>query len=225
MLTFKPAVEDSWKEDLFSHKDFQNWQFIRGKSETNLKININHPYVCFASFQDFLGKNKSGGIKLKNQWAHKVEWDCIILDEYHYGAWRDNAKGMISSEDEDDYQENLEILRENGFKDFQKYWDENISPLNTKHYLYLSGTPFRAIESGEFIEEQIYNWTYADEQDAKKNWTGEDNPYESLPRMVMMTYKMPDAISQITDTGEFDEFNLNEFFKATGDGEKAKFKI
>ena len=32
------------------------------------------------------------------------------------------------------------------------------------HYLYLSGTPFRAINSGEFIEEQIFNWTYSDEQ-------------------------------------------------------------
>ena len=224
VLTFKPAVEDSWKDDLLSHKDFQNWQFIQGKTETNLDIKGNHPYVCFASFQDFLGKSKSGGIKVKNQWAHKIDWDCIILDEYHYGAWRDNAKGMLSSEDEYISKENLEISREHGFKDLQKDWDENISPLKTKHYLYLSGTPFRAIESGEFIEEQIYNWTYTDEQDAKENWVGEDSPYESLPRMVMMTYKMPDAISQITDTGEFDEFNLNEFFKATGDGEKAKFK-
>ena len=35
-------------------------------------------------------------------------------------------------------------------------------------YLYLSGTPFRALNSGEFIKEQIYNWTYSDEQSAKE---------------------------------------------------------
>jgi hypothetical protein len=51
--------------------------------------------VCFASFQDFLGKNKAGGIKLKNEWAHAINWDCIILDEYHYGAWRDMPRNSM----------------------------------------------------------------------------------------------------------------------------------
>ena len=40
-------------------------------------------------------------------------------------------------------------------------------PITTNHYLYLSGTPFKALTSGEFIEEQIYNWTYSDEQKEK----------------------------------------------------------
>ena len=224
VLTFKPAVEDSWREDLLTHKDFRNWQFIQGKTETNQDIKDNHPYVCFASFQDFLGKSKSGGIKVKNEWAHKVNWDCIILDEYHYGAWNENSKGILSSNEVNLEKEKEEIQKEEGFKNSQKIWDENISPLKTSHHLYLSGTPFRAIESGEFIEEQIFNWTYSDEQDAKEGWVGENNPYASLPRMVMMTYKMPDSITQITNTGEFDEFDLNEFFKASGDGGNAKFK-
>ena len=43
-------------------------------------------------------------------------------------------------------------------------------PITTNHYLFLSGTPFRALTSGEFIEEQIFNWTYSDEQRAKKQW-------------------------------------------------------
>jgi len=55
--------------------------------------------------------------------------------------------------------------------------DDNTMPITTSAYLYLSGTPFRAIESGEFIEEQIYNWTYSDEQNAKEKWVGNDNPY------------------------------------------------
>ncbi len=45
--------------------------------------------------------------------------------------------------------------------------DESWLPITTRYYLYLSGTPFRAINSGEFIEDQIYNWTYSDEQKAK----------------------------------------------------------
>ena len=224
ILSFKTAVEESWEEDLLSHKDFKSWQFIRGKVESISDIDPSSPFVCFASFQDFLGKNKAGGIKVKNKWAHKIDWDCIILDEYHYGAWNENSKGLLSSDDEIIEKEQKELEKESGIKNSQKLWSEDVSPLKTDHYLYLSGTPFRAIESGEFIEEQIYNWTYSDEQEAKDNWEGENNPYQSMPKMVMMTYKMPESISQITETGEFDEFDLNEFFKAEGVGKEAKFK-
>ena len=216
ILTFKPAIENSWKEDLLSHIDFKDWQFI---SNNNLSINDidqSKCFACFASFQDFLGRNKSGGIKLKNKWAHNIKWDCIILDEYHYGAWRDTAKELYSSEEKKEQKESII----NGYD----VWDESISPLKTKYYLYLSGTPFRAIESGEFIEEQIYNWTYTAEQEAKTSWKGDNNPYESLPRMVMMTYQMPESLTQVTNTGEYDQFDLNEFFKANGKEEDAKFK-
>src|SRR5690606_17420017 len=94
------------------------------------------------------------------------------------------------------------------------------------HYLYLSGTPFRAISSGEFIEEQIFNWTYSDEQRAKENWDDSlgPNPYASLPRMVMLTYQLPDSIRQIAMQGEFDGFDLNIFFSAEGEGQNARFK-
>ncbi len=97
-------------------------------------------------------------------------------------------------------------------------------PITTDGYLYLSGTPFRAIASGEFIEEQIYNWTYSDEQRAKRDWKGSSNPYAALPRMVLLTYQLPDAIREIAMQGQFNEFDLNVFFSAEGIGDKAKFK-
>tara|TARA_X000000368_G_scaffold418262_1_gene417293 strand:- start:92 stop:2590 length:2499 start_codon:yes stop_codon:yes gene_type:complete len=224
ILSFKTAVTDSWKNNLMTHKDFESWEFINGKTESIKDIEDGKPFACFASFQDFLGKSKSGGIKLKNEWAHNIEWDCIILDEYHYGAWNENSKGILTSDEKIIEQEEKGIEKEEGYKDYQNIWNEEISPLNTKHYLYLSGTPFRAIQSGEFIEEQIFNWTYSDEQEAKEEWSGDDNPYESMPRMVMLTYQMPEGITQITDDGEFDQFNLNEFFKADGEGNEAVFK-
>jgi hypothetical protein len=50
--------------------------------------------------QDYLGRNPStGGIKTKNEWVHSTHWDCVILDEYHYGAWRQNAKELFEAED------------------------------------------------------------------------------------------------------------------------------
>ena len=35
-----------------------------------------------------------------------------------------------------------------------------------------------------------------------------------LPRMVLMTYQMPDDLVRVAKEGEFDEFDLNEFFAA-----------
>ena len=215
ILTFKPAVQCAWQEDLESHVDFKGWQFIARNRLSYDEIKKNKPLVCFASFQDFLGKNEAGGIKLKNEWAHSIKWDCVVLDEYHYGAWRENAKELFVAEDRKEvaYGEGEGI----------EYFDESIMPLTTGHYLYLSGTPFRAIASGEFIEEQIYNWTYSDEQRAKENWKGPNNPYAALPRMVMLTYQLPDSIREIALKGEFNEFDLNVFFSADGIGKHAKF--
>ena len=174
------------------------------------------PVVCFGSFQDYMGKNAAGGIKAKNEWVHTTNWDCVAFDEYHYGAWRENAKDLF----EDEEKREIQYAQGEGME----YFDENSMPITTGSYLYLSGTPFRAIASGEFIEEQIYNWTYSDEQRAKENWEGDNNPYESLPRMVMLTYQLPDAIREIAMGGEFNQFDLNVFFSASGEGVLAKFK-
>ena len=82
--------------------------------------------------------------------------------------------------------------------------------------------------TGEFIEEQIFNWTYTDEQRAKQEFTEEHpdawNPYAALPEMRLLTYQMPDELVAIANQGEFDEFDLNAFFDATGRGAKAQFK-
>lgn len=216
VLTFKPAVQHAWEEDLVSHIDFKGWQFISRSTELSFETaDKKRPIVCFGSFQDYLGKNKVGGIKTRNEWVHLTNWDCVILDEYHYGAWRENAKDLFEKENKQE----IEYAQGKGID----YFDEEIMPITTNAYLYLSGTPFRAIHSGEFIEEQIYNWTYSDEQRAKMNWEGENNPYETLPRMVMLTYQMPNEIRSVAMDGEFNEFDLNIFFSAEGEGEFAEF--
>ena len=217
ILTFKPAVQNAWEEDLANHVDFAGWQFIARNSLQFEQADIKKPMVCFGSFQDYLGKNAVGGIKARNEWVHTTNWDCVIFDEYHYGAWRDTAKELFEAEDK----------KEVAFAEGEgiEYFDEGNMPITTSAYLYLSGTPFRAISSGEFIEEQIYNWTYSDEQKAKIEWQPEQgkNPYTALPRMVMLTYQLPDAIRDVAIKGEFNEFDLNLFFQANGEGEHAKF--
>lgn len=231
ILTFKPAVESAWREDLVSHVDFEGWQYISNKDAKENNLNIdedfakadkNKPIVVFGSFQDLLGTNENGGIKTKNEFIHTTNWDLVIFDEYHFGAWRERAKDLFIKDNEE---ESVEF-------DAEKYQDKEASnainetwlPITTRFYLFLSGTPFRAINTGEFIEEQIFNWTYSDEQKAKAEWKGNDNPYLSLPRMVMLTYRMPDEIQEVAKQGEFDEFDLNVFFSAEGSGESARFK-
>ena len=225
VLTFKPAVKTAWEEDLLTHKDFEGWQFCQKQDDREFnRVNERKPFVCFASFQDVLGKNAAGGIKATNEWIQTVEWDCIVLDEYHYGAWGRNAKNFYDKKDPAmrRAEEMGEIISEDADNvrelEAREMYDEGLMPLHTSAYLYLSGTPFRAISTGEFIEEQIYNWTYSDEQSAKEAWKGECNPYAQLPKMVMLTYQMPDSIREIASQGEFDEFDLNEFFRADNSG-------
>ena len=229
VLTFKPAVEDAWEADLARHVDFAGWQFASretmkadAKNGGTGEPDLSKPTVCFGSFQDYLGRNRStGGIKTKNEWVHATNWDVVILDEYHFGAWRENAKELFEAEGRAE----AKFLEGEGLADF----DEETMPITTHAYLYLSGTPFRALAEGEFIEEQIYNWTYADEQRAKTAWPehrpGEPNPYAALPRMVLMTYRLPEEIRQVAAGGEFDAFDLNTFFTAEGEGADARFKF
>lgn len=227
ILTFKPAVQTAWREDLLTHMDFEGWQFITRPTvpggltndQQYRQADKSRPIVCFGSFQDFLGVNKeTGGIKANNEWVHTTNWDLVIFDEYHFGAWKDNAKKLFE-QDEDTYEEDLSKY------DVGNAYDETWLPITTTYYLYLSGTPFRALNSGEFIEEQIYNWTYSDEQRAKAKWKGPgENPYAALPRMVMLTYKIPESIQRIAKQSEFDEFDLNVFFSAEGTGKDAHFK-
>ena len=231
ILTFKPAVESAWREDLVSHIDFEGWQYVSNKGAKNNNLNIDEefrladksrPIVVFGSFQDLLGTNESGGIKTKNEFIHSTNWDLVIFDEYHFGAWRERAKELFEKEDEESA---VDFDAEKYQKDeANNAINETWLPISTRYYLFLSGTPFRAINNGEFIEEQIFNWTYSDEQRAKAEWRGSGNPYLSLPRMVMLTYRMPDEIQDVARQGEFDEFDLNVFFAAEGKGDSARFK-
>jgi hypothetical protein len=235
VVTFKPAVEDAWQTDLESHADFDGWQYLSKSSGGDpTQIDRRQPVVYFGSFQDLLGRDNAGNIKAKNEWIHTINWDLVVFDEYHFGAWRETAKELFEGEDAavakketkleyavdlDEVNEDLGVLSQKEIE---------FLPITTKAYLYLSGTPFRALSTGEFIEEQIFNWTYTDEQRAKEEFAArhpnQRNPYASLPQMRLLTYQMPDELIAIASAGEFDEFDLNAFFEASGTGMAAQFK-
>ena len=235
VLTFKPAVEDAWQTDLESHVDFDGWQYLsRSSGSDPTQIDKNKPVVYFGSFQDLLGRDATGNIKPQNTWLHTVNWDLVVFDEYHFGAWRDTAKELFEGEDDTvakkesklEYAGDLDGVNEELTVLAGK--EAEFLPITTRAYLYLSGTPFKALATGEFIEEQIFNWTYTDEQRAKAAYAadhpGKRNPYGALPQMRLLTYQMPDELLAVASGGEFDEFDLNAFFEATGTGDAAEFK-
>ena len=235
VVTFKPAVEDAWQTELESHVDFDGWQYLSRSSHSDpTQINSKKPVVYFGSFQDLLGRDSVGNIKAKNEWLHAINWDLVVFDEYHFGAWRDTAQELFEGEDDVvakkeaklEYAPDLAIVNEDLAELSEQ--EPNFLPITTRAYLYLSGTPFRALSTGEFIEEQIFNWTYTDEQRAKAEFVEENptglNPYGALPQMRLMTYQMPDELLAIASQGEFDEFDLSEFFAATGRDADAAFK-
>ncbi|MCX7568286.1 DEAD/DEAH box helicase family protein [Sulfitobacter sp. F26169L] len=235
VVTFKPAVEDAWQSDLENHADFDGWQYLSVKTGGDpTQIDRNKPVVYFGSFQDLLGRDARGNIKAKNEWLHTENWDLVVFDEYHFGAWRETAKELFAGEEDEIAREEARLEDAKKLKDRIADLQEPLEPeteflpITTKAYLYLSGTPFKALSTGEFIEEQIFNWTYTDEQRAKAAFAAAHpdqwNPYGSLPQMRLLTYQMPDELLAIASAGEFDEFDLNEFFAATGTGSKAQFK-
>jgi hypothetical protein len=238
VVTFKPAVEDAWQTDLESHADFDGWQYLsRSSGSDPTQVDRKKPVVYFGSFQDLLGRDAAGNIKPRNEWLHAVNWDLVVFDEYHFGAWRDSAKELF--EGEEDALARTEAALEEAVRDSKRYRERvadrqqpleserEFLPITTRAYLYLSGTPFKALATGEFIEEQIFNWTYTDEQRAKAEFARKQptklNPYGALPQMRLLTYQMPDELLAIASAGEFDEFDLNAFFEASGEGKKAKF--
>ena len=100
--------------------------------------------------------------------------------------------------------------------------------INSKNTLHLSGTPFKALANNKFLAEQIYNWSYEDEQKAKNDWHGDvgHNPYENMPTLSLFTYQLSQMITDKINTGANTAedggmdyaFDLNEFFETKENG-------
>lgn len=209
ILTYKPAVHSAWKDDLVNHVDFSEWRFVdrdTAPEELDGLADGNVPLVWFASFQDISGRDANGAIKSHNENLHLIKWDCIVIDEYHFGAWRSSARDLYDSSDR--------AIAE--VEEPDEEVTEADLDLASNHYLYLSGTPFRAITNGEFTEDQVFNWTYIDEQRAKSQWGDQDgeSPYADLPKIEMYTYRISESADRWAADGEFNGFSLNDHFRA-----------
>lgn len=221
ILTFIPAVESSWRDDL-THikKEYKYFTDQNLKKEDFDLNNVDNPYVMFLSLQNYLGKQKNSlDTKEKIKKLQTVDWDLVILDEYHFGAWNQRTQGTLEDL-EDEYQKSLSDAKDV----IEKF------KIKTKQTICLSGTPFKAIAKGEFKDNNTFTYSYFDEQRNKypNSDTGDFNTinseYAHFPDMKIFGYNMSKLFSNMTaDVFSGDTlygkkyFSLNKFFETKKD--------
>ncbi len=194
IITNRPAISDAWASDFFAHiAPETNHIFASAKppkttkppkavaptpktlasssksnprpashiySRSELIENpdlLACPLIYFISLQDIKGKDlSSADFKAKNQWIFDVEKPWDLL--------------II-----DEGHEGIKTSKASAV----------LSSLNADFTLYLSGTPFRALADQDFSADQIFNWTYLDEQ----------KTYQDRPRLDFRVCRLPKSIS------------------------------
>ncbi|QUC04046.1 DEAD/DEAH box helicase [Atopobium sp. oral taxon 416] len=229
-------------------KTLTSYDFCKRVGAQKILIVTNRPAIANSWYEDyekFVGRD-SGLVFISLAPALQGRKYCLTREQYLNGLREGGPKGFI---------EFVSLQDLKGAIDFGgKYdklghiaglvWDvliideahEGVDTFKTdvafdhirrRFTLHLSGTPFKAIANEKFPEEAIFNWTYADEQKAKRDWDDPElpNPYADLPRLNMFTYQMSDIVADevgrgIDIDGETVEyaFDLNEFFATNENG-------
>lgn len=210
VVTNRPAIANSWYDDYVKFVGTDSgWRFI-----SSVDALAGKPYCI--SHDEYL--HLAGKGKLPNS----IEFISLqdLKGSIEFGGHYDKLKYVA------EYEYDLLVIDEahEGVDTYKT--DVAFDHIKRRNTLHLSGTPFKAIANDKFPEDAIYNWTYADEQQAKRDWKDPErrNPYENLPKLNMFTYQMSDIIEdevaqgmQIDGVQTEYAFDLNEFFE-TKDG-------
>lgn len=217
IVTNRPAIANSWYDDFVK---FIAWQEpgLKFVSETSalaesspmsrdeFLLSIRHLVnedIVLGSI-NFISLQDLKGAKFAGGQYEKLEWVANI----HWDL-------LVV----DEAHEGIDTLKT----------DRAFDKIKRDFTLHLSGTPFKAIATEKFHSEQIFNWSYLDEQAAKTSWEETEtgtNPYETLPTLNLFTYQMSKIIEQevakgisLDDETNLDyAFDLNEFFSTKENG-------
>lgn len=212
IVTNRPAIANSWFDDF---QKFIAWQTDYHFVSTSESLK-GRPVLTREKFLDIVSKNEN---------SRQIAFISLqdLKGAISFGGGYDKLKWVKDLE-----WDFLVVDESHEGRDTFKT-DIAFDQINSKFILNLSGTPFKALAEDKFSEEQIYNWTYSDEQEAKQNWpknSEENNPYEKLPKLSMFTYQMSKMIrDEVKKGADIDgenidyAFDLNEFFKTNDDGD------
>lgn len=208
ILTGRPAIANSW------YADYEKF------------LGTESGYVFVSEVSALKGKKN---VLTRSEYLHKKrenpDLKCIEFVSLQDLKGSKHGGGKFNKLDEVYYQKwDLLVLDEAHEGVDTTKTEVALDNINHGFVLNLSGTPFKQLANDKFEEKEIFNWTYADEQKAKRDWNSDaENPYASLPTLNLFTYQMSeiikDEISQGIDlNGETEEyaFDLNEFFETKG---------
>lgn len=226
IVTNRPAIADSWYsdfkdfdfEDLDQNDDKFRWIFTSSAAvkkrlgnlsdiytrEQQLRSSslISKNFIHFISLQDIKGRDVSG-FKQKNSWIFSLGQNSTPNSKANsdFASW--DLVIIDESHEGADTKKALRVFEQ----------------VNSRFTLHLSGTPFKAIANNKFSDQQIFNWSYTDEQAMKQNCPSESrpNPYAGLPRMEIFTYRLPRILGITTREAQIEgseyAFDLAELFK------------
>ncbi|WP_278676033.1 DEAD/DEAH box helicase family protein [Acidaminococcus fermentans] len=212
IVTNRPSIANSWLDDFQKFIGWQTgWKFI---SESD-SLKGKKGYISRQQYMEDLDKMKEDAIKgeVAFESLQGLKGSIYFGGQYDKLDWIQKQKWDLLIIDE--AHEGVDTYKT----------DVAFDKIQRKFTLHLSGTPFKAIASNKFRADQIFNWSYEDEQEAKANWdenTQGGNPYGKLPRLNLYTYQLSHMIQgQIQKGMDLSEdehaefaFDLNEFFRA-----------
>ncbi|MBQ8036545.1 MAG: DEAD/DEAH box helicase family protein [Proteobacteria bacterium] len=218
IVTNRPSVSNSWLEDFVKFMQWRDeYRFVTENDA--LKKSVHKRFVMsrkqfYNEITDCKGRKHPGMIEFES--LQDLKGSVYHGGTYDKLEWIHQLKYDLLIVDES--HEGVDTHKT----------DIAFDHIHRKYTLYLSGTPFKAIANADFAADQVYNWSYGDEQAAKAQYelSGESNPYERLPRLSMFTYQLSSMIRDKLEKGcmiSDDEtvdyaFDLNEFFKTNESG-------
>lgn len=215
IVTNRPAIANSWFDDFEKFIAWQtNYRFVSTTDSLKERATLTREQFLNAQLE----------AEDKNQELRMVAFLSLqdLKGSVYFGGTIDKLRWVAENNWDlliiDEAHEGVDTHKT----------DKAFDKINRKFTLHLSGTPFKAVAMGKFAQEQIFNWTFSDEQEAKDNWQEETlNPYACMPRMNMYTYQMSqiaiDKVNRGIDLSDDDKtefaFDLNEFFKTNERGQ------
>ena len=202
IVTYKPRVITEWMEAINDHIDFQGWTGIRAMGSEN-------PNESYLTSTKHLSQYSTPFVL------------CVSLQDLDI-----SDDGKIKQRLEDVLKVDWDLLifdevhfggRTDRVKNILKY-------LKPRLRLDLSGTPFRLIGAVDFCPEQVFTYSYLDEQENKKKEIAEDLEgkktfiYRNMPDLDFSSIEITDQDIKsqrerfLTDDIDF---SLNELFKAS----------
>jgi len=231
VITYKPAVFSSLKDDVEKFAEFNNFEVIDINKVKNIPLTSDKVRIFVSSAQYALYGSDDKDVDINE--GKKSDEELLKLtpeeeaDQLQKTAYDDFLK-----------KKNIEKLKSIHFglimADEYHYGTKSakfqhlLSELDYDKIIYVSGTAMKDMATGKFNNDQIYNWTYIEEQKKRKKELKEkeknpDGYYPHIDMPKMHFYKMelsPEAKRLAIDRGLYTEDQGFSFTKFIDTNEK-----